>query len=497
MANSILWTILQATPDTFEFIGLLGTFLCDLLEIFDKFASNPLAPQSTWKFENDLETCGRENLRKLVEYQYNRIEPAEFADAPVRMTLGGEQYKRRDKSPNKIATLFGTIDVRRYLYEPLERGEKSIFPLEMQLGVEAGLATPALAERIGSISADMTQQQTLGWLGQQHGVPWSATSLRKLQSSLSSGLCAFRESAQVEKILELLKKAKKSKGSHDPVLAVGRDGVFLPMRHGIYQEGSAATVSVYDRRGKRLGTVYLGRMPESGQGTMTDQLTSLLNEVLKQWRGCPLRLVYITDCGNHPKQYYEEVLKKMPDPQRPGQLLQWQWIVDFWHACNYLAKLREVLFGDNQAGWKWFTRMRDWLRRRKQGVIEVLRSASQHWNRCENHTVERTKLFEEAYYFLRRYARHMNYSRYRRQGKPIGSGVTEAACKTVFTQRLKQSGMSWENTGGQVIVDLRVLKLSGIWSEAYGLYQQARTMPTPVPATRYQRRHRQNLKIAA
>src|SRR5208283_5522980 len=29
---------------------------------------------------------------------------------------------------------------------------------------------------------------------------------------------------------------------------------------------------------------------------------------------------------------------------------------------------------------------------------------------------------------------------YRRNHLPIGSGVTEAACKTVFTQRLKQSG---------------------------------------------------------
>ena len=50
--------------------------------------------------------------------------------------------------------------------------------------------------------------------------------------------------------------------------------------------------------------------------------------------------------------------------------------------------------------------------------------------------------------YPRKHARRMAYSRYRRQGKPIGSGVTEAACKTVFSQRLKQSGMRWEGEGG-------------------------------------------------
>ena len=51
-------------------------------------------------------------------------------------------------------------------------------------------------------------------------------------------------------------------------------------------------------------------------------------------------------------------------------------------------------------------------------------------------------------------------------GIPRGSGVTEAACKTVYTQRLKLSGMRWKKAGGQTIVDLRVVLLSGVWDEA-------------------------------
>ena len=55
--------------------------------------------------------------------------------------------------------------------------------------------------------------------------------------------------------------------------------------------------------------------------------------------------------------------------------------------------------------------------------------------------------------------------------------MTEAACKTVFTQRLKQSGMTWSLEGGQWIVDLRVVHLSGIWPQVYQAYLQAKNLP--------------------
>jgi len=464
--------------------------------LVDGFHQGTLTPETFLTIETKLETDVREGCRALLEVELNEIEPAALKDCPMRMRLAGEEYKRRDKSPNMIASLFGPLELKRYRYEGVETGVPGIFPLEMHLGIEAGLATPALAERIGLQSAGHTQQQVLDWLQQDHGIKWSADSLRKLTASLSEGLSAFRQPAQEQKILELLKKAEKSTGPHNPVLVVGRDGIMVPMRHGAYKEASTATVSVMDRRGKRLGTVYLGQMPEPGQGTLSDQLTSLLTGVLAKWEGCPLRHVYVTDAGHHPQEYFETVLKKMVDPRRPGRLLEWQWIVDFWHACCYLTKLRESLFGDSPAGWKWFKRMRHWLRHRKHGITDVLRSATQHRN-LKVMDAARTKLFWEGYDYLRKYARRMAYSRYRRQGKPIGSGITEAACKTVFTQRLKQSGMSWGVEGGQVIVNLRVLKLSGVWAKAFQSYQRSRPLPESAQPGSQIHRTPQILKKAA
>ena len=75
----------------------------------------------------------------------------------------------------------------------------------------------------------------------------------------------------------------------------------------------------------------------------------------------------------------------------------------------------------------------------------------------------------------------MQYQSYRRQPLPIGSGSTEAACKVVFTQRLKCSGMSWTIKGGQIILDLRVIRLSGVWEGVYQQYWASKPLPVTPP----------------
>jgi hypothetical protein len=84
-----------------------------------------------------------------------------------------------------------------------------------------------------------------------------------------------------------------------------------------------------------------------------------------------------------------------------------------------------------------------------------------------------------AYAYLHKRRGWMRYQAYRQQHLPIGSGITEAACKVVFTQRLKRSGMSWTIVGGQVILDLRVIWLSGVWDDVHQRYLASK----PLPAT--------------
>jgi hypothetical protein len=107
------------------------------------------------------------------------------------------------------------------------------------------------------------------------------------------------------------------------------------------------------------------------------------------------------------------------------------------------------------------------------GVFRVLHSAAALAARRKLSARPR-KEYRRAYNYLRARARHLRYHDYRRLGLPIGSGVTEAACKTLFTQRLKLSGMRWSAEGAQLILNLRSILLSGVWGPAYRAALQSR-----------------------
>ena len=60
----------------------------------------------------------------------------------------------------------------------------------------------------------------------------------------------------------------------------------------------------------------------------------------------------------------------------------------------------------------------------------------------------------------------MNYHKYTAQNLPIGSGVTEAACKTLIKQRLCRSGMRWNDKGAAIVLSLRSLvKTTNRWDQ--------------------------------
>lgn len=499
MANFTVPAVSTATPGWQEFLTRLEPTLLMLFGHLLTFRQQPPTPQRAHDFETGSQDVLREMGRELTEHEYNRIEPEQRQDCPLRMRLADQEYRRRPKSRNTIATLFGKIELQRYLYEATEPGEHAIFPLELQLGVEAGLATPALAERVGLWSAEHEQAQVLQLLKQEHNVSLSVKSLRKLTASLRDGMASFREETQAAKLLEMLAKASQSKGKHRPVLAVGRDGIHTPIRKSGYHEGATATASVHDRRGRRIGTVYLGQMPEAGQTTLSEQLTALLERVLGAWHaqgGAQPRLAYLTDAGFHPKDYYQRVLRHLADPWQPGKKLCWQWIVDYWHACGYVNDLAESLFGDGARAAGWFRKWRHWLRDRQQGLANLLRSAMWHYNNGKQSKSDQKK-FWEAYRYLRKHAVWMNYASYRQAGMPIGSGVTEAACKTVFAERLKRSGMTWGLAGGQVILDLRVLVLSKVWRETHQAYLSSRPCPAVVKPASHEVESGRTFKMAA
>ena len=119
------------------------------------FLTQPVDPHATFEFEKDLERLLREMGRRIVEVVYNRLESERPESLPKRFVDQQQEYSRKNEKTNNrggIGTLFGTVALRRFSCEPLQEARdddrSSFSPLERQLGIVGGNATPALAERV-------------------------------------------------------------------------------------------------------------------------------------------------------------------------------------------------------------------------------------------------------------------------------------------------------------------------------------------------------------
>jgi len=440
-----------------------------------RFVSQPLSPAACMEFEQALQNIVRELGRKVMEFTCNECEPASSDDAPHDVTYEAGGYRRMDKkTANRyVETTFGRIELWRRGYRYWHRDQKApnIFPVELVLGLVKG-ATPLLAGELSRLMAEAgaTQSRVLEQANRQFNVSLGVERLREMVEDVSASMERFREQYQVLKLLDLLHQAHASHGRCKPVLSVGRDGISMPIhKGGGYKQGAVATVAVYDRRGQRVGIVYLATCPESGQPTLTRELTALIKSCLSKWcveEGKRLpRLCYVTDAGDMECGYYANVLSRMRHPKQSGRYLRWHRIVDYYHTTERITVMAEAIFGPGYEASHWARKMRKLLVK-PSGVYRVLHSAAA----MKTHHGIRPDFdhnFELAYNYIRSRARHMRYAEFKSRNLPIGSGVTEAACKTIFTQRLKLSGMGWTHQGAATVLRLRVILLSGVWDEVY------------------------------
>jgi hypothetical protein len=469
-----------------------------LLEVARAIRFGSLTPTTFFPVELQLLVL----LRNFGRFFLERLLNAREGDGrllPHHVMYEGQGYRRlRKKTRNAyVATLFGTICLWRFGYRFWDSSikEACIFPLEQQLGLVAGV-TPALADYVGRRMAEAgaTQNRVLQQLKEEHGVSMGVKRLRELVRALNEGMAEHRQSAQVEVLLKALETAQASSGNRKPVLAVGRDGITLcEYTHRCWEVATTATITVFDRAGKRLTTVYLAYRPELGQAAMSQMITGLLTELFERWEGPLPTLGYVADSGGQETSYFEDVLARMRHP-RTRQRLSWQRVVDYYHASQRIWQMAEALFTKSDPRYApWARRMLRMLKRNRGGIKRVLHSAAAHRPR-EKLSAERTKEFWKAYNYLRYRTKWLRYTEYSARHIPIGSGITEAACKTIFTERLKLSGMRWKRDGAQHILDLRSALLSHAWQDTYARSLKTRDASIPTP---YVTHGRKTAKLAA
>ena len=236
-------------------------------------------------------------------------------------------------------------------------------------------------------------------------------------------------------------------------VAVGLDGTTLLLCEEGWREAMVGTVSLYDAEGQRQHTIHLGATPEYGRETFLARLEREIERARERYPGA--RLVGVADGAECNWRF----LARHTDEQ----------VLDFWHACGYLDALTRAMYPREQDKRYWYAKLlREQLRDEKEGAGKILETMALVQKEGTLSKAARKELDAAITYFTN-HRRRMDYAGVAAKGYPIGSGVTEAACKTLVKQRLCASGMRWKEKGAAVILSLRALVLTpSRWEQFWG-----------------------------
>ena len=364
--------------------------------------------------------------------------------------IDGEMHRRACRCAQTYLTGAGPVSVTRTLYRA-RRGERAVAALQRKVGIVEGYWTPLAARQGAMLVSHLTPrdaEEVLATLGQMQP---SKSSLDRLPKALSE-----RWEAQRETFETTVRKATVEVPDAARAVVVSLDGVMAPMRDaGGYREAGCATVSLVDGDGQRLHSVRMGRMPQSHKATLKTMVSAEVEAVLA--KRPDLTVVKVADGA---KDNWTFLTRALPAGVE---------LIDFYHAVEHLKDAFDTAHGtDSPTAAAQFKKYRYRLRHEPDGVNRVIRALV--YLRSKSPGNER---IAQVLGYFRGNRHRMGYADAKARGLPIGSGVVEAACKTLVTERLKRSGMRWGPRGGQAILTLRSLVQSRRFDHAWSLLAQS------------------------
>ena len=416
---------------------------------------------------DDLERFERElhAMFAAVECEALAEELAKFdVDVPV-VEVEGVAHRRVLRCEETYFASAGPVRVERTLYSTRQDADRAICPMELRAGIVEGRWTPHAARLATWVVAHLTPQEGEELFARFGGMTPSKSSLDRLPKQWSERWEADRER------FEVTLRMQETVPAQATTVAVSLDGVMAPMKDGErqqkreqavaegkqtrgpagYQEVGCATRSLYDAEGERLNTIRMGRMPEKKKARLK---ATLIAETMVVTASRPDLNVMILADGT--KDNWPELSLKFPRAT---------FVVDFYHAADKLHGALQAAYGETTAECSaQFEKLRRVLKDHDRGVAKVIRALVY----LRDKYPRRNKIGEALKYF-RRNRHRMKYAELQAKKLPIGSGVVEAACKTLVTQRMKRSGMRWRHEGGQAVLTLRALVQSERFDRAWDM----------------------------
>lgn len=383
-----------------------------------------------------IETLGKSGASGLSELFSQNDECAKA------IIHDDQKHYRKFVTLGRYLTLPGEISLKRGIYQS-NKADRSIRPLELKLKFINDYVSFAAAEYICYSLASMTLGEFV-----KHCKKW--TLMKPSEGTVRRVLEYVGDFLETSGFLHMI-QSRQTVSKQAVTLAMSMDSTSVLIRKEGWKHATAATVSTYDAEGNRLDTIYIGRMPEKGKVQAKRSLEKEVEAITKKHE-----FKYIVCIADGARDLWLFFRKKYPDAIH---------VIDFFHVCEHLSKLSELLFKDSSDAKAWYKKHRTILKEDPDGASKVIRAV--RYRRSK--TKENSEIEAELKY-LQRNRRRMNYFELQQNKLPVGSGVVEAACKNLIGTRMKKSGMRWTIDGGQAVLTLRSLILSNRWEHFWAFF---------------------------
>ena len=344
--------------------------------------------------------------------------------------MGGSRWYSKGKLPKVFNTPYGVVSVERHVYQPAEGG-KTFCPMEEGARI-IRKATPRFAKMVSHKFARGAAAEVVEDLEQNHGRPCLKASLQDLATHVGA-VVQTKEESWSYATPEIGKVA---------TVGIGVDGTCMLICDQKWREAMTGSVSLYDRHGERLHTIYVGAAPAYGKELFFHRMDREIEHVKSLYPNAGF--VGIADGA----QSNWDFLGPHIDEQ----------VLDFYHATQYLARAASALFKVDDEREEWLDEQCHNLKHKYGAAQRILRELERA--PTGKMTQQQKKDLQACITYFGNHLSQMRYARCVENGIPIGSGVTEAACKTLVKQRLCCSGMRWKPEGAQIVLSLRALVLT-------------------------------------
>ena len=385
--------------------------------------------ESETKIQESINEAGNIMTEKrLLEFD---VDGSPIMIGEVKMTTKG-LYTGEYETP------YGQIVVARHLYKT-NNGGKTFCPLNENARIIKKTCTPKLAKTISNKYASLAAGEVVTDMSENHSRELTRSYIKDISEFVGTIVNAKEESwnYEVPKITDTIS-----------TIGISMDGASVLILKDGYREVMTGAITLYNKEGDRMHSLYYAVEPEHGKKRFFDKMESAISKIKIQFPDA--LCIGISDGAKDLWKF----LKKHTSEQ----------ILDYYHASEYLSEASHGVFPKDEKGRKeWLDDAYSSLKHNSDypaAVVLEMKEASLK----KIKTADKEKLEAAITYFKNNKSR-MQYAKNLKRNLPIGSGVIEAACKTIVKSRLCRTGMKWKSNGVKIVLSLRaMIKSSGKWN---------------------------------